>query len=495
MDSSQPPVITSQKARRFALLGKIAGMCVLILLLHVPLAMTDGVLRERKQYREEAVSQIATVWGGRQTVTGPILAVPYTYRGHVTRTKIVNGNAVQVDEAANITGTAFFLPEELDVRGSITPEVRYRGIHEAVVYGATLNLKGHFVPDFAAAGITAESIHWEDARVMFGVSDPKGVRSVSAIRVDDAEAAGFENAGGAPRETPNPSANVAQDAPDLRRGFKFDTAPQSREGLSLAAKVAGAANGKRLGFEFETSLQGCGRFEVAPIGKATAVRLTSPWANPSFVGASLPASREINAGGFDAEWHSTHFSRAFSQSWTSKQTALTEAMTAITASASGVDFAQPVDGYRLAERAQKYGVLFFVLVFAVFFLFEVSAPLRIHPLQYAMVGAALCLFFLGFLALSEFLPTGAAYALAAGACTALVSFYSLSVLKSGRRTSVIAGGLAATYGYLYFVLKSQDYALLAGTAALFIALAIVMFFTRRIDWYSLEMKPVADGAK
>jgi inner membrane protein len=110
-------------------------------------------------------------------------------------------------------------------------------------------------------------------------------------------------------------------------------------------------------------------------------------------------------------------------------------------------------------------------------------------------GAALCLFFLGFLALSEFLATGVAYALAAAACTALISFYSLSVLKSGRRTSVIVGGLAATYGYLYFVLKSQDYALLAGTAALFAALAIVMFFTRGIDWYSLEMKPIAGGAK
>jgi inner membrane protein len=495
MESATPPIISPPTRQKFALFLKIGGICFLILLLHVPLAMTDGVLRERSQYREEAVSQIASVWGGRQTVTGPILAVPYTYRGHVTRTKMVNGNAVQVDEAASITGTAFFLPEELNVRGAITPEVRYRGIHEAVVYGATLNLKGHFVPDFAAAGITAEAVHWEDARVMFGVSDPKGVRSVSAIKVDDTAAAGFENVGGAPREVPSPGGNVAQDASGLRRGFKFDTAPQSRDGLSLAAKVAGVANGKRLDFDFETSLQGCGKFEVAPIGKATVVRLTSPWANPSFVGASLPGTREITAGGFDAEWQSTHFSRSFSQNWTSKQMELKEAMAAITGSASGVDFAQPVDGYRLADRAQKYGVLFFVLVFAVFFLFEVTAPLRIHPLQYAMVGAALCLFFLGFLALSEFLPTRLAYAGAAAACTTLISFYSLSVLKSGRRTSVIAGGLAATYGYLYFVLKSQDYALLAGTAALFAALAIVMFFTRRIDWYSLEMKPVADGAK
>jgi inner membrane protein len=132
-------------------------------------------------------------------------------------------------------------------------------------------------------------------------------------------------------------------------------------------------------------------------------------------------------------------------------------------------------------------VLFFILIFAVFFLFEVTSPaLRIHPLQYAMVGAALCLFFLGFLALSEFWPTGRAYAAAAGACTMMVGGYAWSFLKTGLRTLVIGGGLGAMYGYLYFVLKSQDYALLAGTAALFGVLAAVMFFTRKVDWFAQE---------
>jgi len=310
---------------------------------------------------------------------------------------------------------------------------------------------------------------------MFGVSDPKGVRSVSEVRVGEASSLGSGSNGGTTH--------------------KFDVSPQGREGLSLAAKIEGAGEGRRIGFEFDASIQGCGGLEVAPVGKSTTVRLTAAWADPSFVGASLPASRSISSDGFDAEWKSTHFSRSFSQHWTSRQTELKDALRAITQSASGVDFAKPVDGYRLAERAQKYGVLFFVLVFTVFFLFEVTAPLRIHPLQYAMVGAALCLFFLGFLALSEFLPTGGAYGIAAAACTVLVSLYSLSVLKSGKRTIVVTGGLAATYSYLFFVLKSQDYALLAGTGALFAALAIVMFCTRRINWYSLEMNSTPANAK
>jgi inner membrane protein len=225
------------------------------------------------------------------------------------------------------------------------------------------------------------------------------------------------------------------------------------------------------------------------------VTLGSPWADPSFGGAYLPVKRSVGAGGFTAEWETSHFSRGFGQSWSDRMTVSPEIMQKLSAASFGVAFTQPVDGYRLAERAQKYGVLFFVLVFAVFFLFEITAALRIHPLQYAMVGAALCLFFLAFLALSEFWPTGAAYGAAAAACTVLIAAYAWSFLKTGRRTLVIGGGLAATYGYLYFVLKSQDYALVAGTAALFGVLALVMFCTRRINWYSLEMNtPVAaDG--
>jgi inner membrane protein len=77
----------------------------------------------------------------------------------------------------------------------------------------------------------------------------------------------------------------------------------------------------------------------------------------------------------------------------------------------------------------------------------------------------------------------------------MVSLYSWSFLKTGRRTSVIGGGLGATYGYLYFVLKSQDYALVAGTVALFAALALVMYCTRRIDWYSPELPGTPNAAE
>lgn len=467
MDSAEPPVIPTPGSRRLAIFLKIACICLLIPFLHIPLFMTQGVLRERRSYQAQATDEIAGIWGRSQVVTGPVLAVPYTYRTQVVRPRVVNGKKEDVEETVSTYATAYFLPENLKVEGAIEPEVRRRGIYDAVVYTSKLNLSGWFQPDFLAAGITAEQVDWARARVLFGVSDLHGVRSVGAFKSADGSESTFESTEGS-RE-------------------KF---------LPLAAKFAGASDKVKLEFNLAAVLQGSERLEIAPLGKTTVVTLQSPWPDPSFMGASLPVSRQVDGSGFRATWESAHFSRGFPQAWSSRTTSEEDMAKKVTGSAFGVRFTRPVDGYSMAERAQKYGVLFFVLVFAVFFLFEVTAPgLRIHPLQYAMVGAALALFFLGFLALSEFLDTGAAYGLAAGACTLLVAAYAWSFLKTGWRTLVIGGGLAATYGYLYFVLKSQDYALVAGTAALFAVLALVMFCTRRINWYSLEMNAAIAGAE
>jgi inner membrane protein len=466
MDTAQPPVIPTPGARRLAVFLKIGFICLLIAFLHIPLGMTHGVLRERRAYQQQATDEIAAIWGHSQLVTGPVLAVPYTFRQSVVRPKVVNGKKEDVEEMVSTYATAYFLPEVLKVRGQIDPEVRRRGIYDTVVYSTKLKLEGSFQPDFGAAGIGVERIIWENARVLFGVSDLRGIRGVSPVSIN-----------GAP-------------------GAPFEAADIQGEPLPLAAKIPGAAAGTKLEFSFEAALQGSERLDLVPVGKMTQVALTSSWGDPSFGGAYLPAKRDVGPAGFSAEWETSHFSRGFGQSWQSRGADAGEMPKRFAAAAFGVRFAQPVDGYSMAERAQKYGVLFFVLVFAVFFLFEVTAPaLRIHPLQYAMVGAALALFFLGFLALSEFWSTAAAYGAAAGACTLLVSLYAWSFLQTGWRTLVVTGGLGATYGYLYFVLQSQDYALVAGTAALFGALALVMFCTRRINWYSLEMNtPAATAA-
>jgi len=144
------------------------------------------------------------------------------------------------------------------------------------------------------------------------------------------------------------------------------------------------------------------------------------------------------------------------------------------------------EGYRMVERALKHGALVITLVFAAFFLFETLAGLRLHAVHYGLVGAALCLFYLALLALGEVLEPGAAYVGAAVASSALIVAYSVSILRSPARAGTIAGLLAAEHGVLYVVLRMEDYALLAGTGALFVALGAVMFFTRNVDWAAQE---------
>ncbi|MEO7598482.1 MAG: cell envelope integrity protein CreD [Opitutus sp.] len=460
MNPGLPPIIPSLARHRRYIFFKLAGICALIAALLVPLSLTRGVLRERQSYQRQATEEIAAVWGRQQLVTGPVLAVPYSYRAMVMRSKLVNGKAVQVEEAALAMSTAFFLPETLSAKGRITPEIRKRGIYETVVYGTTLNLDAGFQPDFGVAGIEAERIDWDRARLILGVTDVHGVRSVS------------------------------WSDPESKHGSFESTDGVADAFLPLGAKVVGLSNGVKSQFALSLSLQGSDRFEIAPVGKSTLVSLDSPWRNPSFTGASLPLSRQVSGEGFRAEWQNSHFSRGFPQSWNAVQMTGGQIAGKIAASGYGVRFAQPVDGYSMVDRAQKYGVLFFVLTFAVFFLFETTAALRIHPLQYALVGGALCLFFIAFLALSEFWTTGLAYTTAAIGCTGMITLYAGTFLKTGWRTLVIASGLGATYGYLYFVLKSQDYALIAGTAALFVGMALVMFCTRKINWYAVEA-PVA----
>ncbi len=459
--NAEPPVIPTPASRRLAIFLKVACICLLIPFLLIPLSMTNGVLRERQGYQAQATEEIQGTWGKSQLITGPILVVPYSVTRKWTRDiKDVEGKIKTVEETSVNRGAAYILPVSLEVQADVTPEVRYRGIYEAVVYSAQVKLAGTISTNMTDIQVENAVYEWDKAWLQLGVSDARRLRTAPQL-----------NLGGV--------------------GYSVESENAEIINLGLAARVNAGGPSRDLSFDMKLDLQGSGRLEFAPVGKRTEIRITSPWVNPSFTGTQLPVSRNVGDGGFDATWRMAHYGRGFPEAWIDARINTAATFKKILESGFGVTFAQPVNAYSMVERAQKYGVLFFVLVFAVFFLFEVTAALRIHPLQYAMVGAALALFFLGFLALSEFWSTGLAYGAAAAACTAMIAGYSWSFLKTGRRTLVIGGGLAATYGYLYFVLKSQDYALVAGTAALFAALALVMFCTRRINWYSLEMNTPA----
>jgi len=460
METNLPPPIPASipmnVPRNFAIGLKLFAIAVLIGLLWIALLMIDGVRRERLGFREEARTEIAQTWGGEQTLAGPVLAVPFTYAAKTVReVNDSRGVPVRTEEVRTVRAWAYFLPAELDVSGQLDPSLRHRGIFTIPVYETRLAVRGRFQPATTAIGIEGATYEWAKARVIVGLTYPRGLRSAPAVQW-----------GGQ---------TVTLEPGTPREGWG-DT-------LEAPVKIDAGSGVAGVKFSLEMTLQGSSRLAVAPVGAQNRVTLKSSWVDPSFGGAALPSRRTVGPAGFEATWEQSYFGRGYPQQWTEGAGQSEVACHQIVGSAVDVTLLQPVDAYRLVERAIKYGVLFLVLVFANFFLFEVTAKLRIHPLQYLMVGAALVLFFLGYLALSEFIAAGLAYGAAAAASTLLVTGYSASVLRTGIRCLIVGGGLAGTYAYLYFILQLQDYALLAGTAALFVLLAVGMWATRKIDWY------------
>ncbi len=465
MNEWKIPGITEALAflKRCATIFKMAGVAVLILLLLIPLGMVRSVLNERLGRRNQAVTDITSSWGSDQKLVGPVLIVPYRYRAKSWKEQpAVGGKIEKVEVVEMLRANAYFLPASLTVSGDINPMQLRRGIYHAVVYTGKLEFAGEFArPDFASLRIKPEDVSWEDALVAFAIPDLRGVKETLNLQ-------------------------WGEKSHPLLPGSKLGGF-QSGVQAGVFANVGDVRGGEApIPFRLALSLNGSGGLSFAPLGSKTTVKLTSSWPDPSFFGTFLPAERKVTRDGFEATWQVSYYGRNFPQQWTSQTPEPCLTPSGVESSLFGVNFLSGIDAYRNTERAIKYGVLFIVLIFAAFFLFELLAALRIHPFQYAIVGAALCLCYLGLLSLSEFIPFGLAYLAAAGATTLLICFHSAKMLKSGGRTFIVAGLLAGIYGFLYVALQLQDYALLLGTGGLFAVLGAVIWFTRNIDWYARD---------
>lgn len=463
MNENTPSLIPPPLPRAYSWIsstpGRLAILLVLALLFLIPQGLIQGVLSERLQRRDAAVTGITATWGASQTLCGPVLVIPYRYRATSHRSQVVNGLSTQVPVTETQTAYAHFLPEDLQVTGELRPSVLHRGIYQAVVYGGTVKLAGTFAkPSFEDWHVEPADIVWEEAVLTMAVSDLRGAKETIMVTWD---------------------------------GRSLPMAPCSRmaefpSGVHVKLGKAGWESGASVPFTLELSLNGSTGIRFVPVGQQTRVSLTSPWADPSFAGAFLPVDRKVGADGFEATWKVSYYGRNFPQQWSSRETPLRLTAAMAQEAAFGVDLIEAVNHYRYVERATKYGLLFVVLVFTAFFLYEILAPLRIHPLQYALVATALCLFFLALLSLSEVIGFGRAYLVSAAAATLMVTGYSMAVLKQAGRALLIGVELGVIYGFLFVILRLQDYSLLFGTAGLFLALGLVMYLTRNIDWYARD---------
>lgn len=430
--------------------AKIIFIALLILLLLVPIAMISAVISERESQRYKAIAEVSRSWGLRQTITGPILTIPYreTWKDEENKTH------TQIRRV-------HFLPEQLQVEGNLLPDVRYRGIYEVVLYRAALKIRGAFShPDFQQWKISGKDVLWDEAFISVGIPDMRGIKKEVGL-VWNQQKLSFH--------------------PGVNGMNLYDSGMHA--GIS---ELKAEKSTDRYNFEFDLALNGSRYLYVLPLGKETNVNLSSSWAHPSFIGAFLPTSRVVNKDGFKATWDVTYFGRTYPQQWKEgKNLNYTKYKSELTRSEFGVRLLYPVDAYKKSERSVKYGILFVILTFLAFFLFEVLSSLKIHPLQYLLVGFAICLFYLLLISISEHMDFLVAYIIASISIVFLISGYVSKILQSKKRAAVIGGILVALYIFLYILLQIQDYALLLGTVGLFLILAFVMYLTRGIDWYTV----------
>ncbi len=425
----QPQPALQRRLQRHRTLMKLGGIGALALVMLIPLALLMPVITERAALRDGAVAEIERDWGKGQTVVGPVLVLP-----------------VGQDYA-------YAFPDDLVISGTLDPEQRSRGIYATVVYAAKIGLSGTFHrPTPAELGVAPEAIRWNEAYLAIGVSDLRGTGTEVTLQWGDSQRA-------------------------MLPGSRVD-----RYVSGLHVPVSVPATGT-IGFSLELPLRGSQRIQFAPLGVRNEVALRSSWPNPSFNGAFLPATRSVTDTGFTSSWSVSYYGRDFGQHGNG---ALPYG---IESALFGVELLPGIDSYRSVDRALRYGILFVVLALMSFFMFEVIAKTRIHPFQYTMVGVALAAFFLVLLALSELAPFAIAYAASAAGTVGLVTMYMVPVLKTGRRTLVATALLGASFGVLYVVLQAEDYALLAGSLVVFVALATAMRLTRTLDWYAEDECP------
>ena len=427
------------------LTAKLVAVGVLGLALWIPTSIIGLLVNERADRRDEVVGEVSATWGQAQTVEGPVLSVPVYKWGEDANRRPVK-RVIWVHQ----------LPETLEVRGSLEPEVRYRAIYEVVLYRGDLSLRGSFPPlDPSRWGVRSEDVQWDRAVVTFGISDPKGLREVPSLVL---------------------SGETLQLEPGAGRGPFPD-------GLGAEVRLVPPADegATAIPFEIDVELAGSESLQFLPMARETEVLLNAPWPDPSFDGAFLPETRIVTESGFDATWRVLSLHREVPQHWMSEDD-LEDCYGGYLRGASfGVRLLFPVDAYQRTMRTVKYSVLFSLLTLLGFFAVEVGGKSSIHPVQYMVIGFALCIFYTLLLSLSELIGFNPAYGVSSVVIIVMISTYIHAIVRSQKLTALCAGVLAAVYGSLFVMLQLEELALLMGTVLLLVLCAVVMLLTHRLN--------------
>jgi len=424
---------------------KLITIGILILLLLIPKMMILSLINERSLNAENAISEVMSKWSNDQIVSGPVLTIPY-------KENVYNEKD---EEFVEFTHIATFLPKVLNVKGKINPERLYRSIYDVVVYQSELKISGNFeYPNFESLNILPENILWDQALIQLSISDLRGINEEVKI---------------------NWSGNELTFSP----GLKNTTI--GSDGISVP--IPKIEVNKTQNFELNLGLKGSKSLMLTPVGEKTEVEISSTWNDPGFTGNFLPGDREIDDSGFSAQWSILHFNRNFPQQWTDENNNTRISPTRLHNSDFGVELVSMANHYQKNTRSAKYAILIILITFIVFFMYEVFSKQRIHPFQYIMVGSALTIFYLLLLSITEHLGFNLAYLIAGSSVLILVVLYSRTFMPKIKSSAGIGLALAACFGFVFILLQLESFALLAGSLGIFILLAILMYSTRKINWY------------
>ena len=421
--------------------AKFISISIVLLVLWGSLMMVSNVVADRKTHRQVAIDSVASSLASAQTVTGPLVQ-----RACSEEWEQRDEDKKMVTHRREFTLTA--APAVLDINGASQLEARARGLHATQVFTLKAQIKAQWANLEAlkpAARYASSRLNCGQPLLVLAVSDARGVRH-----------AGLQLSSQAVKFKPG----------TFNGAYPRGVHAQLAAGAPLSAPVDAL---------IDLELMGTENLSFAPLGGETQIKLTSNWPHPSFGGQFLPAERKVSDQGFEALWRVSSLASSAAEDLGQDKPA---------PELVSVTFIDPGNTYALSDRATKYGLLFIGLTFLAVGLFEFMKSLRVHPIQYALVGTAMILFFLLLVSLSEHMAFGAAYAAASTACVVLLACYAAAMLKSWRRGVPFGLGIATLYGMLFVLLQMEQAALVVGALALFTVLAGVMLLTRRVDWYA-----------
>ncbi len=431
----QPQPVQQSQSNKLLIKGLITG--VLILLMLVPTLFIKNLIEEREQRQKEVVKEVSSKWAERQTISGPYLAVPYNDTSATTDGKIIV-----------MKKQLFLLANELNVEGKLFPEERPRSIYKVLLYKSDVKLSGSFKPKWPV-DINTTNLDFANAKLCFGISDFKGIEEEIHINFNNQELS----------FSPGLPTNI------------FDEV-----GLSVPVSLDITTINNGIPFRMQVKLKGSEQMHFMPLGANCKFTLGSAWPSPSFDGNCLPNERQVTATGFVAKWN-------FNQANLPYGTVIKDDVKITGNLAFGVSMVQPADQYDKTMRSVKYAILFIGLTFALFFIIEIMQRKPLHPVQYVLVGLALVIFYTLLLSIGEYLLFDLAYLIAATATVSLIALYAQGHFKSWKTTSVFVLALGILYGFIFILIRLEDTALLVGSIGLFIVLALVMYGSRRINWY------------